>query len=541
MKKLIIGIAVLVIIILASAYYFTRPTAQGALITLSPNVALHSDANFTLAPSKPVTTKRENATDITYTYDVSDAQKALGTLQIVVREIDNGDQFVFQQFTSKVDEPLALPIKLVVNKAKSMDYFSFEEPIEQEHDRVFGIDYTSNIKGIFTFNKRYDILLSQNYISKQLTETYDDGSESRLRELIREDKTYSKTHDNQVATFTLPLHTTAKNDISESWMLVSKDKLFDNEDERNYYKNFTNDKFIMSNKWLVADGTYTKLPWSVEPATKVGYGRNLVALQANKIAKLNDKVPQRFYYNMIVNSLNDLLLFKGDAAIWQTEYTSTWLKKDYGIQAPYTDTRHNENIALFLSQAGKLLNNKDVASSDLIYANFLADQERIDNILRTDNGYYILDYYSKHQTKKTHVSLNHALGEMNFLFKTYKKTNNKDYKNTALAIKQAFEDTGLDWINQTNGDLWYQIDGSGKLSGKDYDVLTLEDLIASLTLYEELDIPYDLSFYYTLISSKLVYLMSNDVPMPIKLYENLTTLGFASIIEGYDHVVDYNK
>ena len=39
--------------------------------------------------------------------------------------------------------------------------------------------------------------------------------------------------------------------------------------------------------------------------------------------------------------------------LWETEYTSTWLKNNYGIIAPYTDTRLNENVALFLTQTGK--------------------------------------------------------------------------------------------------------------------------------------------------------------------------------------------
>lgn len=541
MKKLIISVTAAVVIALVALYAFTTRPTNEALITLTSAIAIDVDDSFTLTASKPVTQERENATDTTYAFDVSEGDEALGHLQIVVRAIDNGDQFVFQSFTSTADDERALPLKLHIKQAKSVDYFSFEEEIIQEHDRVFGIDYTTNVKGIFTINDSYDLLLSQNYVSRQLVETYDDGTESRLRELVREDKTYEQTKHGNTTTFTLPLHTTKKDDISENWLLLSQEPLFNDDKERTYYKNFTNDKFIMSNKWLVADGTYTKLPWSVEPATKLGYGRNLVALQANKIAKLHAKSPQRFYYNMIVNSLNDLLLFKGDAAIWQTEYTSTWLKKDYGIQAPYTDTRHNENIALFLSEAGKLLKNEEVANSDVIYADFLADQQRIDNILRTENGYYILDYYSSHQTKKTHVSLNHALGEMNFLFKMYQKTAVDKYKTTALAIKAAFEDTNTAWLNDSNGDFWYQINGDGTLVGKDYDTLTLEDIITSLSLYDELSIPYDMSFYYTLISSKVLYLMRSEVPMPIKLYENLSALGFESIIKDYPHIVDYTK
>ena len=35
-------------------------------------------------------------------------------------------------------------------------------------------------------------------------------------------------------------------------------------------------------------------------------------------------------------------------------------------------------------------------------------------------------------------------------------------------IKKAVEDTGKDWINPENGDLWYQIDADFTFEGNDY-------------------------------------------------------------------------
>ena len=60
------------------------------------------------------------------------------------------------------------------------------------------------------------------------------------------------------------------------------------------------------------------------------------------------------------------------------------------------------------------------------------NQKQRGNVIETENGYYIADYYSENQMKKTHVSLNHALGEMNFLLQTYEDSQNQEYLDTAF-------------------------------------------------------------------------------------------------------------
>ena len=127
----------------------------------------------------------------------------------------------------------------------------------------------------------------------------------------------------------------------------------------------------------------------------------------------------------------------------------------------------------------------------MLYADFLSNQKERGNVIETENGYYIADYFSKNQTRKTHVSLNHTSGEMGFLLQTYQDSGNQEYLDTALMIKKAVEDTGKDWINMENGDLWYQIDADFKFDGNDYPILTLVDLTKSISLFTEMDIPYN--------------------------------------------------
>lgn len=480
-----------------------------------------------------------NAQDEVFRYALAQNKAPVGTLEIVIREVDNDDQYVFTRFERTTEEEATIPLQIIFEDKEEYDFFQFEEEIEQEHDRVFGIDYTSNVKGLYSIGEQYDLFLSQNYISHDLKEIYEDGKESVLRELVNEDKNIDIQVEEGNLLYALELRTTEKDQLSENWFLLSDEKLFSSEDAMKEYKKETNHEFISSRKWLTSTGPYTKLPWSIEPSTKLGYGRNLVVLQGIPFVENYEVQPERFYYDMIVNSVNYLWDFKDDESLWETEYTSTWLKNDYGIIAPYTDTRHNENIALFLSQAGDILDNDELKSRYLLYADFLTNQEEIDNILQTENGYYILDYYSDVQTKKTHVSLNHALGEMSYLFDAYKATELDDYLQVALKIKQAVEDTGRDWINPENGDLWYQINGDGSFEGQDYDTLTLRDLATGIEYYEELDLPYD-DVHKELIDSKIAYILDNDVEMHDTLHERLLALGFHEL-ENYAHVIDYTE
>ena len=42
--------------------------------------------------------------------------------------------------------------------------------------------------------------------------------------------------------------------------------------------------------------------------------------------------------------------------VWLTEYTSTWLKKDYYTYSHYFDTRHNDTLAIYFKLINKNFN-----------------------------------------------------------------------------------------------------------------------------------------------------------------------------------------
>ena len=482
--------------------------------------------------------------DTIYTYKVLEDKEKIGTLTFTIREIVNGDQLVFSKFENLSSEGKSIPIRIKLQNTDDYQFHGFvdEEPV-REHDRVFGKDLTSNVKGLYRMTEdkeqKYDLYLSQNYISRELTMSYDEKHGSTLRELISEDKYIDIQQGKDDLTFNLLLRTTDGGQISENWFMLSNNQLFNDLDVLEQYKETTNYNFVHNPKWSTGNGNYTKLPWSIEPGTTLGYGRNLVALQDNTALEYYLESDETFFYNMLINSVNNLINFRAsDKELWETEYTSTWLKKDYGIIAPYTDTRHNEKVALFLTEVGKKLGIEEIEDSYLLYAEFLSEQQEIGNVIETDNGYYIADYYSDQQKKKTHVSLNHALGEMNFLLETYKETSEEKYLNTALAIKVGVEETGLDWINPSNGDLWYQINGDYTFEGEDYPTLTLDDLTVSLTLFKEMDIQYS-NVLNQLIESKVSYVIEENIPVDKSTVTRLIDLGFGDQIADYDSIIDY--
>ena len=105
-------------------------------------------------------------------------------------------------------------------------------------------------------------------------------------------------------------------------------------------------------------------------------------------------------------------------------------------------------------------------------------------------------------------------------------------------IKKAVEDTGKDWINPENGDLWYQIDADFTFEGNDYPLLTLVDLTNSITLFTEMKIPYN-PVLIQLIESKIDFIIENKIEVKNTTIEQLKQLGIAEKIYDYSHTTDF--
>ncbi|GLH64383.1 hypothetical protein [Parageobacillus sp. G301] len=476
------------------------------------------------------------AKDKNYYYKIKDKNKILANLRVTIRAIDNGDKFIFTRITnySKQNIYTYLIIPLSNTTAYNLEKYSDRGKIIRQHDHVFGIDPTSHPIGVLNaYNKNQTVasmMLGKNYISKQLVKRYSKTRASYVREFLEETDNY-KIHLNSKtkSTFINLNLKTQSNSIGESWVLISNQLLFKNKNNMDYWMKRSIEEYISTHKWLTADGPYFKLPWSIEPATKMGFGRNLGYMQGDDFVSNYSFTKERFFYNMIINSLADLDVFShgeirnNKVSVFQTEYTSTWLKREYGITAPYIDTRHNEFIALFLKKAGTTLNINNLKNANLIYADFLVKQAAIGNTINLKSGYLINDYFST-DGKKTHVSLNHVLGEMRFLLDAYKQTKNQKYLNVAMQIRKGVESLGTKWLRK-DGDTWYQVNRDLKFFGRDYKLLTLGDLLYSQKSWEE--VGYKRSpVFDILIKSKYKYLTNINYPIKPNILNELKRQGF---------------
>ena len=548
LKKVLLPVLIGLLLVALSLFAWHANVTKGSESTLhiqlDENKAVMESSGFSFKLIDSKTRNGVQAVDTEHTYDVIGKLFKVGELTVTARKLNNGDQFIFNRFINTGSTETTLPLEIRFTNADSYDFFDFndEEPV-REHHKTYGIDYTTNMKGLYTLKEKeatdYELLLSQNYISNELVENYPNSSQSTLRELVEENRSLEVNEEPDGISFHLSLETKDKQQISENWFLLSKEELIQDERVLEQYKNETNYNFLHTPKWNTAEGNYTKLPWSIEPSTKLGYGRNLIAMQDRTALKYYTGTNERLFYDMVINSINHLENFrKSDDALWETEYTSTWLKNSYGTTAPYTDTRLNENVALFLTQAGKALGIPELEDRYLLYADFLSQQKELGNVIEMENGYYISDYFSTSETEKTHTSLNHVLGEMTFLLQTYKDSQNEEHLNTALQIKKAVEDSGTDWINPENGDLWYQINEDHTFEGEDYPTLTLEDLTRSLTLFTELKIAYD-PVFVELIQSKIDFIIENNITVKGRTIRQLKQLGVGKEIYEYTNTNEF--
>ena len=65
--------------------------------------------------------------------------------------------------------------------------FSEEEPV-REHDNTYGVDYVTNVKGLYKLKEndqlKYQLYLSQNILKGELTQSYTENNKSILRDFI---------------------------------------------------------------------------------------------------------------------------------------------------------------------------------------------------------------------------------------------------------------------------------------------------------------------------------------------------------------------
>ncbi|MEW9109089.1 MAG: hypothetical protein AB2374_07050 [Cytobacillus gottheilii] len=466
--------------------------------------------------------------DQTYTLELEEA----GTLVLKTRRIDNGDFLVTAQLTGDESEKAAASLKLSVDEANRIELNDWDQTfIERPHDKNTGEDLTTQPIGLFTSSsfeeQRSQIVLGKQYVSTVLTADYENDHKSTVRVLENETKNYQVQQTDESVSLEIELKA-EPGEIAESWFMVSDESFFSNAEEQESWITYMLEDYKEANGWLTLGGPMKKLPWSIEPYTKQGYGRNLGVMVDREAIDRFGETGERYYYNLMINSAADLYEYRKEKGtdVWETEYTSTWLKDAYGLTAPYIDTRHNEFIGLYLAMIGDYADLPDLKQAQLDYADYLLEQIAIDNVIQTENGFYIADYFSPYDMKqKTHASMNHVLGGANLLLDSYIATDDEKYLEAAKKIRTAIEDLADEWVRDT-GDLWYQVNPDLTFSGNDYEQLTLLDLLKHQNKWEASGDTKS-AVIDDFITSKTAYLLENDVVLIDEIQELLEEQGFA--------------
>lgn len=469
MKK---GFFIVIILLLAGckASSEAAPVAQSHIIPIGhPSLVLEADQLSLKKETNPAGLDALYK-DTNYRYNVGNK----AALTVKVRKINNGDRFVMLRMSGEG----TVKGKVEIPPADDYYFVDWTKGIsERLHDNVTGVDETKPPAGLFryTHDRQFtnELVMSHTFTSRELNELYGSGRESTVRELLAEKNTLQ--HSKTGVEFTL---TAGRGEISEQWFLLAEAPLFEQTKNLNDWIHFHQKNYKEVNNWFTVDGPIKKLPWSIEPFTKEGYGRNPGTLIDKEAIDQYFKNNERYFYNLTVQSAANAWFYRQSKkdVIWKTEYTSTWLKKKYHITAPYVDTRHNELLVLYMHRIGKELGVPKLENALFEYSDYLLNLISIDNVVRTEKGYLPADYYSPQQGKQhIHASLNHALGEANMLIDAYRATGHKKYLLAVREIRRGIESVGDDWIRES-GDLWYQMNRDGTFAGNDYEYLTLNDL-----------------------------------------------------------------
>lgn len=195
---------------------------------------------------------------------------------------------------------------------------------------------------------------------------------------------------------------------------------------------------------------------------------------------------------------------------WATGPKSGWLAGDFNIGAGFYDTRFNTDFAENLLYAYKRYNNDEFLFAVTKYAEYFIEHANTKSYKTKNNGLLVQDYGYDYDHTDTHVSLNHQLAELNFLYQLYQVTRENKYKDLADQMLVAIEDTQDQWVlanNNLNYAVYYL---AGTNPMVDYPYLTYNDLLNTKALYKSIYGKENSTIEY-LIKSKKQWMDENNV------------------------------
>lgn len=259
--------------------------------------------------------------------------------------------------------------------------------------------------------------------------------------------------------------------IAEYWYMKINE-IFQNEEFEERYFQALHYNFVDGMRWSY-DGYYYPTPYNYVPTGEgVLYSNPANFVGAAWLRNKDENIALDLAYLMTTVCINN----QNELGFFPTPPESEWLKTDFNIGASFYDTRFNTDFARNLVDAYSFYGEYKFIEPVLKYAEFFLDFAENNNYITSDTGILVEDYWQIEENEKTHVSLNHHLAELNFLYELNEIMPDEKYLDMAKRMLQGVIDTEEQWVKD-NGDLEYALYYTKDTNYMvDYPTLTYNDL-----------------------------------------------------------------
>lgn len=282
--------------------------------------------------------------------------------------------------------------------------------------------------------------------------------------------------------------------IAEIWALQGKRQLVDFS-TMDTFNSLKNQDLALERRWSW-DGYYFKIPSNYVPSGENVLYRNPANYTGAAWAR-QSSYPLTQDMGFVMTEI--CAKNQNSQGFWATGPKSLWLEADFNIKEGFYDTRFNTDFALSLLNAYKNYNNKEFLTYAINYAEYYCEYAKNNHYEPEGGGWLVEDYAGGDAYNRTHVSLNHQLAEMNFLFEAYNITSEQSYLDVAELMLKGIENTRNKWVLPDNN-LAYALYYEGSANVMiDYPYLTYNDLFNTKKILNQ---------YLNKSSDAIAYLMA---------------------------------
>ena len=273
-------------------------------------------------------------------------------------------------------------------------------------------------------------------------------------------------------TFFMPIIDKVEDDNYVDYMVIaSEEPLFNWDQEDQKVENFIKNYNLAGDGHWCYDGYYFITEDSYEP-----HGENIYYFCVDSYIIKSFLAGTRYSgCKLIVPALIDTMLqHQTEEGYIPTYSFSVWLDEEYKIKPGFYDTRFNTDFWQYVLDTYNEFGGDCFYDALKKYGDFYlnhANQRQI----KTQNGYFVADYFNPKGGKLTHASLNHNIAEAELCMNLADFFGDSSYQIVANKILKAIEDTADQWIMDDNN-LEYAICPDKSFAFEDYPYLTYNDL-----------------------------------------------------------------